>query len=177
MSWNTNGGGYANGNSNGNGNGAPSERLRRFDFDSSRDTSADERSRSRGPGGYGGFGAQSGSSSVQAPSRLNRGLATRKSRDEGTWSKSRSRSRPGGLQGQVGSQVEGQSAWYIANTECLLRPRPQRSSVTSNSNGPSWRRRHVSQSRSPFSSTTPAVWALWTNTTNSRKPTNSSKTL
>jgi hypothetical protein len=110
MSWNTNGGGYANGN--GNGNGTPTERLRRFDFDSSRDTSADERSRSRGPGGYGGFGAQGGSS-VQAPSRLNRALANRKSRDEGTWSKSRSRSRPGGLQGHAGSQVEGQSAWYI----------------------------------------------------------------
>lgn len=104
MSWNTNGGGYANGSS------VPGDRLRRYDFDSSRDTSADERSRSRGPGGYGGFGGQSASAGVRAPARLNRGHATRKSRDEGTWSKSRSRSRPGGLHGQAGSQVEGQSA-------------------------------------------------------------------
>lgn len=117
MSWmqQSNGGGYANG-----GNPA-SDRLRRYDFDSSRDTSADERSRSRGPGGYGGFGAQN-TARVRAPGRLNREHATRKSRDEGTWSNSRSRSRPGGLQGQAGSQVEGQSASYVGcNGIWLLR--------------------------------------------------------
>ena len=153
MSWNTNGTGYANGSSN------PSDRLRRYDFnnDSSRDTSADERSRSRGPGGYGGFGTQSTASGVRAPARLNRGNANRKSRDESTWSKSRSRSRPGGLHGQAGSQVEGQSASYIGyNTDWLLRPYLQRSFAISSNNGRSWPRRHVSRSKSPFSSTTAA---------------------
>ena len=152
MSWNTNGNGYTNG-----GNSA-SDRLRRYDFnDSSRDTSADERSRSRGPGGYGGFGTQSAASSVRGPSRLNRGHATRKSRDEGTWSNSRSRSRPGGLHGQVGSQVEGQSALYIGyNASWLLRPSSQKSFAISSSSGLSWRRRHVFLSRSLSNSTTVA---------------------
>jgi hypothetical protein len=152
MSWNTNGNGYTNGSN------SASDRLRRYDFnDSSRDTSADERSRSRGPGGYGGFGAQSAASSVRAPSRLNRGHATRKSREEGTWSNSRSRSRPGGLHGQAGSQVEGQSALYIGyNAYRLLRPHSQRFSAISSSSGPSWLRRRVFLSRSRFNSTTGA---------------------
>lgn len=152
MSWNTNGNGYTNGSN------SASDRLRRYDFnDSSRDTSADERSRSRGPGGYGGFGTQSAASSVRGPSRLNRGHATRKSRDEGTWSNSRSRSRPGGLHGQAGSQVEGQSALYIGcNAFRLLKPSSQKSFAISSSSGPLWRRRHVFLSRSPFSSTTAA---------------------
>jgi hypothetical protein len=154
MSWNTNGTGYANGNSN------HTDRVRRYDFnDSSRDTSADERSRSRGPGGYGGFGGQSAASGVRGPSRLNRGHATRKSRDEGTWSQSRSRSRAGGLHGQAGSQVEGQSASYIGyNADSLLRPYSQRFSATSSNNGPSWLRRLVFRSRSPSNSTTAALW-------------------
>jgi hypothetical protein len=153
MSWNTNGTGYTNGSN------SASDRLRRYGFnDSSRDTSADERSRSRGPGGYGGFGTQGAASSgVRAPSRLNRGHATRKSREEGTWSNSRSRSRPGGLRGQAGSQVEGQSALYIGyDVYRLLRPHSQRFSATSSSSGPSWLRRPVFPSRSPFNSTTGA---------------------
>jgi exocyst complex component 4 len=142
MSRNTNGTGYSNGASN-----PGSDRLRRYDFnDSSRDTSADERSRSRGPGGYGSFGAQGVTSGVHAPSRLNRGHATRKSRDEGTWSNSRSRSRAGRLHGQAGSQVEGQSALYIGyNVHWLLRPYSQRYFATSSSSGPSWPRRHASR--------------------------------
>lgn len=148
MSWNTNGTGYANGGGN-----ASDRAVRRFDFnDSSRDTSADERSRSRGPGGYGGFGGQSAVSGVRGPSRLNRGHATRKSRDEGNWSKSRSRSRPGGLHGQAGGQVEGQSTPYVGyNADWLLRPYLQRFFAISNSNGPLWPRRHAFRSRSPFS--------------------------
>lgn len=153
MSWNTNGNGYSNGGN------STSDRLRRYDFnDSSRDTSADERSRSRGPGGYGGFGTQSAASSVRGPSRLNRGHATRKSRDEGTWSNSRSRSRPGGLHGQVGSQVEGQSALYIgSNASWLLRPHSQRFSAISSSSGPLWPRRRVFPLKSLSSSTTGAL--------------------
>lgn len=149
MSWNTNGTGYTNGGGN------ASDRLRRYDFnDSSRDTSADERSRSRGPGGYGGFGGQGAVSGVRGPSRLNRGHATRKSRDEGNWSNSRSRSRPGRLHGQAGSQVEGQSTSYVGyNADWLLRRYSQRFSATSSSNGLSWPHRRVFRSKSPFSST------------------------
>lgn len=128
MSWmqpQSNGGGYSYSGNNG------TDRVRRYDFDSSRDNSADERSRSRGPGGYGGFGGQSAAPArVRAPGRLNRENANRKSRDEGAWSKSRSRSRPGGLHGQVGSQVEGQSVPYVAlNGKRLLRHSRRDSSI------------------------------------------------
>lgn len=157
MSWmqpQSNGGGYANGGP------SASDRVRRYDFDSSRDNSADERSRSRGPGGYGGFGAGGQSAArVRAPGRLNRGDATRKSRDESTWSKSRSRSRPGGLHGQAGSQVEGQSAGvHRLYTLQLLRPFSQRSCAISNNNGPSWHQSPAYPSRLHSSSTTKAPW-------------------
>lgn len=98
-----NGSGYMNGGND------STARLQRFDFDdSSRNTSADERSRSRGPGGYGGFGGQQPGGRVRAPGRLNREHANRRSRDEGQWNSSRSRSRPGAVSARAGGQVEGQ---------------------------------------------------------------------
>lgn len=95
-------------------NGTPSymngvNRLQRFDFDTTPDTSADERSQSRGArrGGYGAFAGQS-ADQVQAPSRMERHSAQRRSQDQDANSTSRSQSRPGVRYGTAGNQVEGE---------------------------------------------------------------------
>lgn len=85
--------------------------LQRFDLDtSSRDTSADERSRSRPGQGYGRLGVYGTQSQarVHPPGRLNREHAHRRSRDEPSWSASRSRSRPGGAHDGAHDGTNGQ---------------------------------------------------------------------
>lgn len=101
---------YARQAMNGYSNGA----VRRYDLNgSSVENSADERSRSRP--GYGTYGRQQQPDQVHAMTRLERGQATRRSRERNSWSKSRSRSRPGARYGAAGGQVDGQSVW----TACI----------------------------------------------------------
>ncbi|GAB7362187.1 hypothetical protein MBLNU230_g2213t1 [Neophaeotheca triangularis] len=109
-----------------NGNG-PSDQFRRFDFggDSSRDVSDNERSQSRGAGRNGGYGEQTEERRVRGPTRLDRGHAQRRSRDE-TWSASRSRSRPAASgNGGASSQVEEilryiEQQWsFMASDSCI----------------------------------------------------------
>ncbi len=121
-----------------NGNGAYSSLRLRDYHDSSRDTSADERSRSRPAPSYGNNRSYNSSQpeQVHGISRLERGQATRRSRDytmEGgggglgstSWSASRSRSRPGARYGAAGNQIDEilryiEQHWgFMASTDCI----------------------------------------------------------